>query len=230
MQLQSTTDRREAAAVEFDAQQSGGRGSHVTNSLSYGFSLLRSELFKRIHEDVERHCGVDSMLAPVSIDSLRKMEANTKVEIEIFQIAVSAEEVGEQGYVSDATWYRDWLARLRLGDVADRPAVTSRLKSYWQEAPGKRRLEFGDVLARAAPGATKTPLVLHRLFPYSVRIATNLAFDDRLSAAEVCDQRIAILPTIADCRECHGRSMDNGESCDTCGNPIWNFDWLRSFE
>ncbi len=230
MSLQDTIDRRTDAAAEFDAKQPGGHGTRITNSLSYGLSGLRTALFQRIHEDVERYHGADSMLSPVSVKGLRKMETNTKVEIEIYQVAVCCEEVRDRGYVQDFAWYRDWLTRLRLGEVAERSQVKGRLEHYLEEGRGERRLEFSGILARTAPEASRAPLVLYRLFPLSVRIATDLAFGDHLSASDWRNRQVAMLPHIADCHTCHGRPFDNGERCEACGNPVWKFNWLRSVD
>ena len=230
MSLQETMDRRTNAATRFDAQQPGNLGTSVTTSISYGLGSLRLALFHRIHEDVERYYGADSMLSPVSIDGLRKMETATKVEIEIYQVAVSCEEVRDRGYVEDMAWYRDWLAELRLGELADRPQVRGRLDHYLDEQRSERRLDFSGVLSRNAPDASRAPLVLYRLFPLSVRIATNLAFGDHLAASETRNLQTSMLPNIVDCRICHGRPLDNGDSCETCGNPVWRFDWLRNVD
>jgi hypothetical protein len=230
MPFQKTLERRADAAAEFDAQQPGQQGAQVTNSLSAGFTLLRTALFQRIHEDVERFYGTDSMLAPLSIKDLIRMEKVSEVEIEIYQIAVSTEEVSDRGYVRDVSWYRDWLCRLRLGDLAKRSQVKKRLEHYLAEARLERRQEFSGILARAVPEAAKAPLVLYRLYPGSVRIATSLVFDDKLAAAETRNYQVSILPHIADCRECHGRPLDNGEQCESCGNPVWTFEWLRNLE
>ena len=40
--------------------------ARTVDSLSVGLTLLRNLLLSRIHEDVERHVGFDSMIAPVS--------------------------------------------------------------------------------------------------------------------------------------------------------------------
>jgi len=220
MSSQKSALRRTHAEQQFDAQQLGGIGAQVTSSLSYGFSLLGCALFKRVHDDVENFYGADSMLAPQSIDALHKMEAKTKVEIEVFQVAVSTDEASDRGYVNEVTWYRDWLARLRLGELADHPRVKQRLEQYLDDTREDCRLKFGDILARSARQASRAPLVLYRLFPLSVQIATNLAFGDRLAAIETSNRQIAVLPNISDCHECHGAPLENGEWCQTCGNPV----------
>ncbi|REJ92992.1 MAG: hypothetical protein DWQ35_11175 [Planctomycetota bacterium] len=225
----ATDDHRAQAAMKFAERFPQQDGSRVANRLSQGLRSLRRGFFARLQHEAEA-CGNDSMLIPASIKGLRRMEASTKLEIEIYQIAVSTEEVKDRGYVDEAPWYCDWLTRLRLGTLADRGHVTERLDHYLAEARSERRLEFGDVLARTTPAATKVPLVLYRLFPLSIRIATNLAFDDHLSAAEMCNQRNSILPLIESCHECHGRPMANGTWCETCGNPVWETDWLRNAE
>lgn len=230
MTLQECVSRRADAAAEFDDHEQGETGVRVANSLSFGFSALRTALFTRIHDDVVRYYGNDSMLSPVSLKGLQKMEANSKVEIEIYQVAVSCEEIRDRGYVRDHAWYREWLSRLRLGELAQHEPVRQRLAHYLEEERSERRLDFVGVLVRSAPEASKAPLILYRLFPLAVRLATDLAFGDHLAAADARNKQIAILPHIVDCRECHGRPLDNGEQCPLCGNPVWKFEWLRAVD
>ncbi len=228
MSLQQCIARRSESAAEFDAHENRNDGMRVASSLIDGLDTLRSTLFTRIHVDVERHYGSDSMLSPISLKDMQKMEATSRVEIEIYQVAVSVEEARDRGFVTDIAWYRDWLSQLRLGELTEKPRVTARLEHYLEEARGERRLEFSSVLTRVVPEAAKAPLVLYRLFPYAVRIATDLAFGDPLAASEARKQKVMVLPPIADCRDCHGRPLDNGEHCPQCGNPLWRFNWLRA--
>ena len=74
----------------------------------------------------------------------------------------------------------------------------------------------------------QAPLVIYRLLPLGVRIIVAVAFGDHLRAGETRNEQTALLPVIADCHECHGRPLDNGERCHRCSNPLWGFDWLTA--
>lgn len=223
--VQDTIRRASEAAVEFNYHLQRGDGEKIAGSLSAGFGMLRNTLFHRVHTDVEEILGMDSMLMPVSPN---KVETASKAEIEVYFIACSIDEVRERKWVPDAEWYGRWLARLRLGDSALTSGVTKRIAQYLEKNSEERRGHFCDILDRAIPEARKAPLVMHRLLPLAASIATALAFGDVFRAADLRNQQIAILPAIADCHDCHGRPMENGEACPTCGNPLWKFDWLTS--
>ena len=223
--LQDTIRRASEAAVEFNQHLHRHDGEKIAGSLSAGFSMLRNTLFHRVHKDVEAIVGMDSMLMPLSVN---KVEVATKAEIEAYFIAVSTEEMRERNYLPDTEWYEQWLARLRLGESAATTGVTRRLEQYRGKSAEERRLYFSDILDKAIPEARKAPLVMHRRLRNAVAIATALAFGDVFRAADLRNQQIAILPSIADCHDCHGRPMENGEACATCGNPLWKFDWLTS--
>jgi hypothetical protein len=90
----------------------------------------------------------------------------------------------------------------------------------------QRRLSFSGHLEHAYPEARRAPLVLYRLFPLSVGIATALAFSAPLDANELRNQQMFWLPSIQDCHECHGAPLENGEKCRVCGNPVWSHRWL----
>jgi hypothetical protein len=87
---------------------------------------------------------------------------------------------------------------------------------------------FSSALERALPEARKAPLVIYRLYPRAVRIATAIAFGDALRAQEIRSEQISFLPIIADCHHCHGAPLENGESCVDCGNPLWKIKWLNT--
>ena len=113
MKLQEYVQRRSTAADEFDRFAHRSDGASVASSLATGLTLLRNSMFTRIDQDVVRFFGMDSMLAPLSAD---KSERKTKVEIELFQIIQSFDEVRQSNYIRmDDEWFVQWLARLRLG-------------------------------------------------------------------------------------------------------------------
>jgi hypothetical protein len=126
--VEQAVARHAQATAEFDVHEKRRGGLQVANSLAYGLNNLRKSLFTRIHDDVERYFGMDSSVTPVSE---RKVETKVKIEIELYQIAVSAAEVRSRGYLStDDDWYLSWLERLRLGSAASEAKVQSRLANY----------------------------------------------------------------------------------------------------
>ena len=212
------------AAEQLNRHEKRQDGDAVVASLSEGLTILRNSLYLRVHHDVEKIVGKDSMLMPLSEVENRH---RTEEEIDVYQIAESAATIAYFGYVDTSDdWHVSWLARLRLGDEAAGAAVAQRLGDYLSEGPDERRLAFTDVLAKVLPESRQAPLVLFRLLPLSVRIATAMAFGDRAGASDLRSGQIAHLPVIADCRECHGGVLENGRQCPKCGNPLWTSEWL----
>ena len=68
--------------------------------------------------------------------------------------------------------------------------------------------------------------MLFRLLPLAVEIVTALGFGDSPEAEDVRHRQIDILPAIADCEQCRGKLLENGQQCPECGNPLWLFDRL----
>jgi hypothetical protein len=197
----------------------------VARSLCGGLSLLRDLFYDRMHFDVEEKLGEDSMLIPVS--EIRTQKA-TKAEIEVFQVVESALAAREYGYIEpDDDWYLQWLGQLRLGESWSDPNTSARITEYKSKTPDDRRLALIDVLLKVLPESRRAPLVLFRLVPLAVHVATALAFGDQPRAAELRRGQIACLPAIVDCHKCRGAVMDNEETCDVCGNPLWRFEWLN---
>jgi hypothetical protein len=225
MDLDDFCRRQTQAVAEFNEHERRNDGLRVATSLCAGLGVLRDSLFIRMHEDVERTIGRDSMLMPVSEIKAQKL---TKAEIEMYQIAESAAAAGEFGYVGAADWYAQWLARLRHSDPQLDPAVCKRLADYLAETPNKRRTRFESALAKVLPESTRAPLVLHRLHPLCVQITTAQAFSDHARASAFRQSQTSILPAILDCRSCHGKVLENGEQCAGCGNPLWKFSWLTT--
>ncbi|OHB66077.1 MAG: hypothetical protein A2V70_17465 [Planctomycetes bacterium RBG_13_63_9] len=226
MEMEGLARRREDAAERFNEQERRDDGRRVAGSLTDGLDLLRDLLYERVQRDVEKIVGRDSMLAPLSE---KKSEPLAKTEIDVFQVAESAAAVVEHAYVGvDVQWYVEWLAALRLGERRSEAKVAERLGQYVSATDDQRRLAFSDVLAWAVPESRRAPLVLFRLLPLSVRIATALAFGDRGGAAEARARQAGFLPGIGDCERCRGVLLENGEQCVVCGNPMWKFDWLES--
>ena len=225
MKITESLERRGTAADELDRRENRTDGVDIANSLDAGLTTLRSLLFHRVHDDVQKSFGVDSMLIPAS---LFEAEIKAKGEIEIFQIAESTEFVRTHGYVSDPEWYRDWLGTFRIGEGYATESIRQRILRYETMSDDARRLEFSSVLEKTIRDASRAPLVLYRLVPLAIGIVTAVAFGQRLDAAELRNQQAYWLPSISDCHECHGRPLDNGETCEVCGNPVWKYEWLTA--
>ncbi len=224
MAQQNDKARRQKFVEEFSAHQPRSDAGAVVDSLCTGLTTLQNLLFTRVHEDVERNVGQDSMVIPYSV---LKILTKTRLEIDVYQIAVSAVEAGSRQYVSDRAWYVDWLRRLRLESEPDAELVARHLAQYLELSAENRRSAFSRVLEKTFPEATHAPLVLYRLFPLGAGIVTAIAFGDAAAATELREQQISWLPSIGDCQACHGKVLKNGEQCSKCGNPLWNYSWLN---
>jgi hypothetical protein len=217
---------RAEAAAAIDRHEHRSDGARVAQALGDGLKLLRDLFFSRVHGDVELAFGVDSMLAPIA--QMRTEDA-AKTEIDLYQIAEAASHAREQRYVSaDEKWCLEWLGRLRLGAVLDSPELAQRLSRYASKGPDDRRRAFSVMLERTLPDARRAPLILYRLLPLAVAVATDLAFNSHAGAAEMRRRQITLLPGIRDCHNCHGAVLDVGEKCQQCGNPMWKHDWLTA--
>jgi hypothetical protein len=215
-------------AQEFE-QHSGRRdGLQVVAGLRSGLGLLCDLLCARLHEDVERIFGADSMLVPVS--KMRSL-LETRAEIALYEAAESAAAVRRLGYWPvDNDVYAPWLARLMLGESPPSEPHRQRIDGYLSKPADARRLVFTDVLAKALPESCRAPLVLFLLFPLAVEIATALAFGDRPTADKLRASQVEHLPVISGCHKCRGRVLENGEMCRQCANPLWKTEWLTSAE
>ncbi len=225
MKILSGAHRFDELAAEFNAQVPGDRGLRVATSLTAGLNFLRGQMFTRVHNDVERRFGCDSMLAPLSQSG---SEAHVKSEIEVFQVAQGFACLREHQLLSGGAWFGDWLAKLRLAEGWDGSQVRRRLSLYGELDADERRLAFSNILERRLPEARLAPLVVYRLFPLAVDLCIVLALDDFLLANEIRHRQATILPILLDCHECHAKPLENGERCMSCGNPLWKFDWLNA--
>jgi len=223
-----TTEWFAEAVEDFDRHEKRTDGARVVSSLVGGLIVLRESLYLRVHQDVERVLGKDSMLIPLSET---KSQHRTRDAIETYQVAESAVAVGDFGYVSTKDdWYLSWLARLRLGERKADAETIQQLRRYVSKTPHDRRLAFMDVLARVLPESRRAPLILFRLVPWSVQIVTAVAFGDHATASDLRTRQVTDLPGIGDCRQCQGKVLDNGETCPACGNPLWRYEWLTAVD
>jgi hypothetical protein len=127
-------------------------------------------------------------------------------------------------------WYVPWLVKLCLGESPPSDAQRERIDDYLAKTADARRLAMTDVLASVLPESARAPLVLFLLFPLAVEIVTVVAFGDTGGAEKLRAAQIGHLPKISRCRQCHGRVLDNGETCRQCANPLWKIEWLTSVE
>jgi hypothetical protein len=216
---------RDEAAEEFNRRTKRQDGPQVVRGFVDGLTVLRNLALERVHYDVESTIGSDSMLMPVSA---LKSEQRALREIELFQVAEAALVVREEYVHSDEDWFVPWLTQLRLTDDGKAKECQRRLAAYLSQSEDDRRLQFSDKIVEVFATARRAPLVLFRLFPLAIRVATALAFGDHLTAAEFRSRQLFHLPAIEDCQSCHGMLLDNGEKCARCGNPVWNYEWLNS--
>jgi hypothetical protein len=214
------------AIDEFNRLAGRNDGQQVTTRLDAGLSTLRDLNYRRVHFDVERVVGADSMLMPLSE---MKAQRDTKTQIELLQIAESSYAVTQFGYLdANADWYVKWLAKLRLDHDDMDEALLRELTRQAGMMADDRRLAGMDALARVLPESRNAPLVLFRLTPLAIQIATALGFGDQTTAKEIRQRQVRLLPSIADCYECHGAVLENGEICKVCNNPMWKYEWLTA--
>ena len=226
MNQEERTLRRARAAGDFDLRFGRADGQTIVTHLADGLSLLRELFHTRIQQDVVRTFGTDTLLSPISATA---NESRCKAEIDVFLAIESVEEILRSAQLPcDRDWCLSWLLRLRLGDAAETSAAAQRLAYYHGKNDSERRRAFAGAIERITPEASRAPLVAFRLFPPSAWIATNLAFGQHARANELRAQQIAVLPAIGDCHACHGRVLESGEKCVTCGNPCWSHHWLNS--
>ena len=150
------------------------------------------------------------------------------MEIEIYQVAVSAATADARAYVADGAWYRNWLARLRLGSFDADSRIARRLAYYAGKSASDQRLAFSNVLAAVLPESALCAAGPAEALPPAVQIVTATAFGKPADADEYRCEQIEIQPSIADCHECHGAVLDNAQQCGACGNPLWTFNWLTA--
>jgi hypothetical protein len=222
------SDQFAQTVAEFDAQTRRRDGASVVPRLVAGLAQIRDALYPRLHQDVERFVGKDSMQMPVSV--IRAAQQLMR-EINLYQAAEAAGAVIEFGYLTESRpWLVPWLARLLLGEKTLEAGQERRLADYQAQSPEQRRRTFVNALARALPESVQAPLVLFSLLPLAIRIAVAQAFTDHSRAAQLRRQQVAVLPAIADCPQCRGRVMESVEACPSCGNPVWKYEWLRAVD
>lgn len=225
MQVEEFAARHADAAERFEAHEQRVDGRDIAHGLTHGLNLLRTQFARRIHDDVEKAYGADSMVGPVSV---LKVDSRINAEIEVYLVAEASIVAQRYAYVRDHQWFAEWLGRLRLGSTFDQHGVQERLAGYLQQDDNARELAFTNQLVRTLREANRAPLVLYRLFPLAIGVVTAVAFGDLTRAAELRGAQVRLLPAIEDCRECFGGVLENGDRCTGCGNPVWKYAWLQS--
>ncbi len=216
------------AIDELNQRRHRGDAEQVANRLNQGLNVLCDAFYMRIHRDVQQTVGKDSMMMPVSV---LRAEQQTAEEIEIYQTAEAAAAVIERGYVdAPDEWFLLWLAGIRLDDRATDAAVQMRLREYLAQTSEERALSLTNTLIGILPESSKAPLVLFRLMPLAVELATALAFDDPETAAALRRKQLEILPPISYCQDCHGEVLAQGDACPVCGNPLWKHKYLTAID
>ncbi|KAA5541458.1 hypothetical protein FYK55_18010 [Roseiconus nitratireducens] len=217
--------RRERAAKLFDERYDSRQGRKIVDSLASGLNTTRKELVQRVDQDVVVSFGMDSMSIPLSTDG---NEDRAKAEIEIWQVAEAVLHAESCGYLDDQEWGCLWLGELRLGRNIQNDSVRKRLAAYRAGNSDDRRRRLLQSLGKVYPNTSRCPLVLFQLMPLAVQIVVSIAFDQTDDADSKRKRQAFWLPGIMDCQACHGDVLDNGEKCDVCGNPVWNYRWLMS--
>ncbi len=227
MVISKSNERLSRAAETFDTHVTGGRGFQIAQQLAAGLGKLTDAMFTRIHADVEREFGVDSMLMPLSE---LKSEQLARREIGVYQLVESSAHATERGYVSgDGSWYTPCLIQLLLGQSPDAVEIADPLEAYREiDSLAERRRQFSNRLETALPEARRMPLVAYQLLPLATKLATSLAFGDQQAAYELRRRQQAALSSIEACPGCRGQVLEIGETCTHCGNPFWNYKYLTA--
>lgn len=220
-------NRREQAQAEFQQRVGSAHSADLVRSLWAGLTTLRKLLLTRLHNDVEAYYGIDSILAPMTASETRREMCHAADEIEIYSLTVVLAEAAHSGYAhDDADWFREWLLRLRWGDEMN-AMVAERMHLYDQYGDNDRRHMFASFVEQAYPRLRKR----HWLFTGFILVQCVLPPPWPLAThceCEVRGEQISFLPVIADCHDCHGLPLENGDICPNCGNPLWKINWLSA--
>ncbi|MEX2185912.1 MAG: hypothetical protein WD875_03920 [Pirellulales bacterium] len=234
MMTPARQQRRQAAVAEFDEHEGRRDGEAVVARLDDASALLADRVFTRIHGDVEKNIGIDSFYNPLSE---AKAESRAKAEVDAFFACEAALFAEEREYVRGGDrggngggdgWCQTWIAALVVDESALGIPAAQRLASYRDKSADDRRRGFSLVLERAFPEATRAPLVIYRLLPLAIRLATAQAFERADHAQAQRDRQLVLLPSILDCTTCNGAVLPSGTACDRCGNPFWKYELLTA--
>ena len=211
------------AASDFDRHEGRSDGAVIADRLVRTLTSLREALFRRVLTP-DKVIPLDSMFLPAS---KLKAQQQAAEEVEALMIAESVVVVRTLGLVKEPEpWYADWLTAMRLDAWNPLSDVPERIADYLQMSADERRLHFSNRLVDTIPEARRAPLVLFRILPKAVQLVTAQAFSNADAAKKIRAEQIKILPSIAYCQECHGKLLSGCDECSTCGNPLWNQEWL----
>jgi hypothetical protein len=218
-------EQRTAAIAAFHERCPQLDAEHVVTSLNDGLKLLGDLFFDRVGHDVAEHGPLDSMLMPAGALSEVRTALRVHTLLDVYSCVEAASEAASEAISNADGWLEPWLLQLRLG-ASHAEAVRDYLALFDHREDSQRRRAFASALERRMPQATEAPLVLYRLYPLAARIAMAVALGDHTRARQLRSEQIRVLPFIADCHHCHGHPLDNGETCDHCGNPLLKLEWL----
>src|SRR5262245_16003737 len=144
--MATQTTRTQRAAADLASQALVYRPEDVADRLQAGLRQLREQLAGRLHVDVERQFGVDSMVAPLSLSHEVSQLQRAADATDAYSAVVAADEIANRGYVDKPLgWLVDWLIDLRFGDRAA-SARHELAEPYCALADKARRLRFIAVL------------------------------------------------------------------------------------
>ncbi len=211
------------AAVDFNQHEGRSDGNVIAGQLIRNLATLRESLLRRVLAP-EKVIPLDSMMLPVS---KLKAQQHASEELDAFMIAESTHAAQTLKLVKKPeSWYAGWLSAIRRDSWNPLRDVPGRVAAYLTQSSDERRLHFSNQLVEVVPEARQAPLVLFRLLPTAIHVATALAFGDTKGAEKFRAEQIKILPSITYCQQCHGRLLADGAECPHCGNPLWNRQWL----
>ena len=226
MEHADSIDRLDEAAGNFNRRGNRGTGPASAASLANGLTILRETLYLRIHEDVQEQVGIDSMLSPVSEI---KAQQRSIAEIEVYQAVESAISVQQAAYVkSGEDWYLPWLMWLRLGEAGRNAQAAERSKLYLSKSSDDRRLAFVRRWLAVCPNREGALGPVPSAAAWGANCHSRPGCGDRGAAARLRKEQAAILPAIADCRQCRGEVLECAEQCRACGDPLWKYRWLTA--
>ncbi|MCO6043569.1 hypothetical protein NG895_06585 [Aeoliella sp. ICT_H6.2] len=225
----SIIQRREQVAQELSQRCPEIQAEVVVDQLDQGLAQLGDALIERIHVDLERETGMDSMLAPLSVDQERRQVRKAQTEADAYACVLIEEEGMRMSCLRQPNdWLLEWAFRLRFGERA--AYIQERRRPLYHSLRSReRRGRFASLVYHALPECKRAPAVLFRLYSRAARIVTVLAFGDQDRANALRREQCELLAAINDCRECNGRLLPPGQHCAACGNPLWNYRYLRSY-
>ena len=154
MNTKEIVGRCSTAAEEFEHHEHASDGLQVIESLCGGPDADSGLAIRARACRCGSRMGLDSMIQPLSEE---RSERTAKLEIEIYQVVVAADTGHARGYVADGNWFRDWLARLRLGNFDSSSRTARRIDYYLSKSAKDQRLAFSNFLDTPCPRRVGLP-------------------------------------------------------------------------